>query len=310
MTTMKGIMSNKRILLVEDDFIFSEIIQDVLTEAGFIVQYAEDGLAAWKLIEAGDTDFAAILVDRLMPRMDGVELLVKIKAIPELVHLPIIMVTSSSESTSIQEGLDAGAYYYLIKPFEPKVLLSIVKAAIEQYHDYLTMQESLQLTQLPFNFLVNGTFQFKSLDEASLLANSFAHACPQPENVILGLSELFINAVEHGNLGISYEEKGALINNEALNLEIARRQALEENRDKRVVVCFERQTDALVFTIKDQGKGFDWWRYLDFDPERVFDPNGRGIAMARIMSFDSLEYQGNGNIVVATVRLENNSMTP
>ncbi|MEI6544401.1 MAG: response regulator [Methylococcales bacterium] len=310
MTTMKGIMSNKRILLVEDDFIFSEIIQDVLTEAGFIVQYAEDGLAAWKLIEAGDTDFAAILVDRLMPRMDGVELLVKIKAIPELVHLPIIMVTSSSESTSIQEGLDAGAYYYLIKPFEPKVLLSIVKAAIEQYHDYLTMQESLQLTQLPFNFLVNGTFQFQSLDEASLLANSFAHACPQPENVILGLSELFINAVEHGNLGISYEEKGALINNEALNLEIARRQALEENRDKRVVVCFERQTDALVFTIKDQGKGFDWWRYLDFDPERVFDPNGRGIAMARIMSFDSLEYQGNGNIVVATVRLENNSMTP
>ena len=278
MTTMKGIMSNKRILLVEDDFIFSEIIQDVLTEAGFIVQYAEDGLAAWKLIEAGDTDFAAILVDRLMPRMNGVELLVKIKAIPELVHLPIIMVTSSSESTSVQEGLDAGAYYYLIKPFEPKVLLSIVKAAIEQYHDYLTLQESLQLTQLPFNFLV--------------------------------LSELFINAVEHGNLGISYEEKGALINNEALNLEIARRQALEENRDKRVVVCFERQTDALVFTIKDQGKGFDWWRYLDIDPERVFDPNGRGIAMARIMSFDSLEYQGNGNIVVATVRLENKSMTP
>ncbi len=310
MTTMKGIMSNKRILLVEDDFIFSEIIQDVLTEAGFIVQYAEDGLAAWKLIEAGDTDFAAILVDRLMPRMNGVELLVKIKAIPELVHLPIIMVTSSSESTSVQEGLDAGAYYYLIKPFEPKVLLSIVKAAIEQYHDYLTLQESLQLTQLPFNFLVNGTFQFQSLDEASLLANSFAHACPQPENVILGLSELFINAVEHGNLGISYEEKGALINNEALNLEIARRQALEENRDKWVVVCFERQTDALVFTIKDQGKGFDWWRYLDFDPERVFDPNGRGIAMARIMSFDSLEYQGNGNIVVATVRLENKSMTP
>ena len=309
MATMKGIMSNKRILLVEDDFIFAEIITEVLTEAGYKVQHAEDGLAAWNIMEAGDTDFSAILVDRLMPRMDGVELLVKIKAIPELVHLPIIMVTSSSESTSIQEGLDAGAYYYLIKPFEPKVLLSIVKAAIEQYHDYLTMQESLQLTQLPFNFLVNGTFQFQSLDEASLLANSFAHACPQPENVILGLSELFINAVEHGNLGISYEEKGALINNEALNLEIARRQALEENRDKRVVVCFERQTDALVFTIKDQGKGFDWWRYLDFDPERVFDPNGRGIAMARIMSFDSLEYQGNGNIVVATVRLENKSIT-
>jgi hypothetical protein len=74
---------------------------------------------------------------------------------------------------------------------------------------------------------------------------------------------------------------------------------------KLVEVSFERQTDLLVFTIRDQGQGFDWSRFLDFDPERVFDPNGRGIAMARSISFDSLEYQGNGNIVVVTVKLTN-----
>jgi DNA-binding response OmpR family regulator len=304
MPSIKKIMSDKRILLVEDDFIFAEIIQEVLTEAGFIVQYAEDGLAAWKLLEEGETGFATILLDRLMPRMDGIELLGKIKATPALEQIPVIMVTATSDPASIQEGLDAGAYYYLIKPFEPKVLLSIVKAAVEQYHDYLAMQESLQLTQLPLAFLVKGEFHFQTLEEGSLLANSFAHACPKPEKVILGLSELFINAVEHGNLGISYDEKGELINTEQLIQEIARRQALEENRDKRVKVCFERRTNVLVFTIRDQGKGFDWRRYLDFDPERVFDPNGRGIAMARIMSFNSLEYQGNGNIVVATVSLQ------
>ena len=166
------------------------------------------------------------------------------------------------------------------------------------------MQESLQLTQLPFAFLDKGEFHFQTLEEDSLLANSFAHACPKPEKVILGLSELFINAVERGNLGISYHEKGELINTEQLIQEIARRQALEENRDKRVEVCFERRTDVLVFTIRDQGKGFDWRRNLDFDPERVFDPNGRGIAMSHIMSFNSLEYHGNGNIVVVTVSLE------
>jgi len=250
---------------------------------------AEDGLAAWKLLEEGETGFAAILLDRLMPRMDGIELLGKIKATPALEQIPIIMVTATSDPASIQEGLDAGVYYYLIKPFEPKVLLSIVKAAVEQYHDYLAMQESLQLTQLPFAFLDKGEFHFQTLEEDSLLANSFTHACPKPEKVILGLSELFINAVEHGNLGISYHEKGELINTEQLIQEIARRQALEENRDKRVEVCFERRTDVLVFTIRDQGKGFDWRRYLDFDPERVFDPNGRGIARSRIMSFNSLE---------------------
>jgi hypothetical protein len=52
----------------------------------------------------------------------------------------------------------------------------------------------------------------------------------------------------------------------------------------------------------DQGAGFDWQRYLDFDPERATDPNGRGIAMARLMSFESLSYSGCGNCVVATVR--------
>jgi len=109
--------------------------------------------------------------------------------------------------------------------------------------------------------------------------------------------------VEHGNLGITYHEKGELINNEQLFQEITRRQTLEENHNKRVEVCFERRTDALVFTIRDQGNGFDWLRYLDFDHERVFDPNGRGIAMARTMSFDTLEYQGTGNIVVVTVNL-------
>ena len=136
-----------------------------------------------------------------------------------------------------------------------------------------------------------------------MLADFFAHACPQPDKVILGLRELLINAVEHGNLGISYAEKGSLIDEDLIQQEIARRMALEVNRQKRVEVVFERSPSALVFTITDQGQGFDWERYLDFDPERVFDPNGRGIAMARTTSFDSIEYQGNGNTVVATVIL-------
>ena len=53
--------------------------------------------------------------------------------------------------------------------------------------------------------------------------------------------------------------------------------------------------------IVDQGDGFDWQKFLEFDPERAFDPNGRGIAMARLTSFASLAYEGRGNIVTATV---------
>ena len=56
-------------------------------------------------------------------------------------------------------------------------------------------------------------------------------------------------------------------------------------------------------TIIDQGPGFDWAGYLEFSPDRVFDLHGRGIAMSRSMSFDSLEYLGTGNTVVTTVAL-------
>ena len=53
--------------------------------------------------------------------------------------------------------------------------------------------------------------------------------------------------------------------------------------------------------MEDCGDGFDWRRYLEFSPERAFDPNGRGIAMARQTSFASLEYLGRGNVAVATI---------
>ena len=55
-------------------------------------------------------------------------------------------------------------------------------------------------------------------------------------------------------------------------------------------------------SIVDQGAGFDWRPYLDFAPERAFDAHGRGISVARLHSFDLLEYRGVGNQVVVWVK--------
>ncbi|RLA05080.1 MAG: hypothetical protein DRQ54_08665 [Gammaproteobacteria bacterium] len=55
--------------------------------------------------------------------------------------------------------------------------------------------------------------------------------------------------------------------------------------------------------ITDDGTGFDWHRYLEIEPERGSDSHGRGIALARMISFSKLEYMGNGNQVLATVNL-------
>ena len=68
-------------------------------------------------------------------------------------------------------------------------------------------------------------------------------------------------------------------------------------------MTLEKGATKCCVTIADQGPGFDWQMYVDFRPERVFDLHGRGIAMSRAMSFDSLEYLGNGSRVVTMVRL-------
>mgnify|MGYP000311181486 CR=1 FL=1 len=85
--------------------------------------------------------------------------------------------------------------------------------------------------------------------------------------------------------------------------EIKRRLALPQFAGRFAMVRAERSATAVTFTITDQGEGFEWQKFLTFDPDRAFDPNGRGIAMARMMSFAALEYQGRGNVVVAQVNL-------
>ena len=69
-------------------------------------------------------------------------------------------------------------------------------------------------------------------------------------------------------------------------------------------VSYERTPSEIRIHIRDQGEGFDWQRYANVDASRVFDAHGRGIAVARIMSFDRVEYLGRGNEVVGVIRLE------
>jgi hypothetical protein len=117
----------------------------------------------------------------------------------------------------------------------------------------------------------------------------------------MGLMELMLNAVEHGNLGITYDEKSKLIAENGLQEEIERRLALPEYADRIATARFRRVGKSLIFTIKDEGQGFDWKSYLEMSLDRLMDNHGRGIAMSRSISFTHLEYRGKGNCVEATI---------
>ncbi|QEP42631.1 response regulator [Ectothiorhodospiraceae bacterium BW-2] len=291
---------NARLLLVEDEEILADILEDALVSEGYQVTLAEDGLRAWELLERGGC-FDTILLDREMPRMDGIELLKRLKQDRRFESIPVIMETSSGDEESVREGLQEGAYYYLTKPFQPELLLSIVSAALQQQREMVQMQRSVEQAEKPFAYLRQGVFHFRTIEEAKMLAQFFAKACPHPQKSIIGLQELLINAVEHGNLAISYQEKTHFVLESTLTDEIERRLGLPEYAERQVEVEIERSEERVQFTIRDQGEGFDWEKYLEFDPSRLFDPHGRGIAMSKQMSFDTLEYRGNGNTVVVSI---------
>jgi anti-sigma regulatory factor (Ser/Thr protein kinase) len=151
--------------------------------------------------------------------------------------------------------------------------------------------------------LDRAAFRYRRLDEIGPLIEVLASLCPVPDQAAGGLTELLVNAVEHGNLGISYAEKKRLRQDNAWEAEVDRRLELAQYCDRWVRVDVLRHDDRIEFTVSDEGAGFDWQRYLEFDPLRAADPNGRGIAMARMLSFASLQYAGCGNQVTAIVTI-------
>lgn len=289
------------ILVVDDEQFNLEILGDHLESAGYEVTTAEDGSDAWTLLEGQIERFDTLLLDRMMPGLNGMELLARLKQSERTSALPVIMQTAMASPQDIVDGLRAGAHYYLTKPFGRDTLLAVVDTAVSDYRRFRDLRQEVNRTVATLALMERGRFTFRTLDEGRKLAVLLSNACADPQRVVTGLAELLVNAVEHGNLGISYQEKSALNEQDQWLVEVERRMALAENRGKWVEVELERDADGVRFTIRDQGGGFDWREYLEFSPERAFDSHGRGIAMANMMSFDRLEYRGAGNEVVATI---------
>ncbi|MBF0119256.1 MAG: response regulator [Desulfobacterales bacterium] len=289
------------LLVVDDEPINIKVIAEQLKDENYRIIMAKDGVQAMTLLEKSPDIYDAVLLDRIMPRMGGMEVLKNMKSNEMLKTIPVIFQTSKSEKTDILEGLQAGAYYYLTKPYEKETLRAVVKTAISDYNRYKSLSEKAKKTVDAFTLMTKGIFEFRTLKEGYNLATLLANVCPEPSKAATGLWELLVNAVEHGNLGITYDEKSQLNEQNQWNDEVERRLCLPENISKKVTVNFDRIDNEIKILIKDQGKGFDWNSYLELSPDRAFDNHGRGIAMAKMFSFDSIDYLGAGNEVIAVI---------
>lgn len=295
--------SQWRILVVDDEPLNLEIIGEVLDDPAYVLSTATNGELAWQaMLASAASPPHLVVLDRMMPVLDGIEFLKRIKADARFAGVPVIMQSAASSSQQIAEGVAAGAWYYLPKPYAPRDLLAIVHAALVEVEEREAARHAERNRLAVLELLDVAEFEFQTLAQAADLALSLAGLCPDPASASIGLSELLVNAVEHGNLGISYAEKSEMRRNDTWEQEVARRLGDPVLGARRARVVFRRMADRLSFTISDQGAGFEWRRYLDFDPDRAFDPNGRGIALARQASFSGIEYLANGNTVVATIQ--------
>lgn len=295
-------MDNKPVVLAVDDEPFNlEIIKEYLKVIGIETVCVESGEQALTMLQSSAQRFSAVLLDRMMPGIDGIEVLKRIKADENTSHLPVIMQTAKVGRDNMLEGLNAGAHYYLSKPYDQPTLVAIISTAIRDYQRYKNIQENLEQSAQTLKLMDKGEFSFKSLDEARSLSALLARACPESDSVVFVLTELMVNAVEHGNLGISYKEKSSLMADDKWEDEVSHRLALPENFDKQVTIEFTRSDNDITFLITDQGIGFDWQQYMEVSPNRAFDSHGRGIAVANSISLNQIEYLEKGNKVRVTV---------
>jgi len=122
-----------RILVVDDEELNRILLSTNLQETGYTVEIAEDGQQALQALRAHPFD--AVLLDLLMPRIDGYQVLAEMKQDAALRRIPVIVISSTDEMDSIVRCIEMGATDYLTKPFDPVLLQARIRASLASVHE-------------------------------------------------------------------------------------------------------------------------------------------------------------------------------
>jgi len=123
-------MAATHVLVVEDDEDIQQLVEYNLLKEGFKVSVADSGEEGLRLARTEHPDL--LVLDLMLPGMDGLEVCRTLKRDPSTTGLAVIMLTAKGEETDIVTGLELGADDYITKPFSPKVLLARVRAVLRR----------------------------------------------------------------------------------------------------------------------------------------------------------------------------------
>lgn len=295
-----------QVLIVEDDTSARSFLQKSVETLGYECRVAMDGEEGLERFEAWRPDL--VLTDIRMPKVDGLQLLSEIRKIsPDVI---VIVMTGYGSETYAMEALRLRANDYLQKPVRHQQINNLLRK-------YEVAISSRDCTQAVAGLDVNRQLEMRFGNDrndipriANYLVNEIKDLADDETllSVRLGLIELLMNAVEHGNLGVTYEEKSEALEEggpEAVDRLCCRRAEEPDRAARQVFVRFEKSRDRAEWMIEDEGEGFDYKAMLEKPgEEQALSMHGRGIFLSRFQ-FDELEYQGRGNVVRVVKRFPN-----
>ena len=130
------------LLVVDDIEADRDVLSRQLERQGYVVATAENGRQAFEMLRADNFDL--VLLDIMMPEMDGYEVLQRLKADEALRHIPVIMISALSEFDSVVRCIEIGAEDYLLKPFNPTLLKARIGACLQKKRAIQTEREHLE----------------------------------------------------------------------------------------------------------------------------------------------------------------------
>ena len=133
------------LLVVDDEPHNVKLLKVDLERVGYQVLTAYDGVEGWDVLHKNRDHISAILLDRMMPNMNGMEFMKKLKEDESIAQIPVIMLTAAAQTDQVAEGIQAGVYYYMTKPYEYEIMLSVIKAAISDHSQYVDLRDELKI---------------------------------------------------------------------------------------------------------------------------------------------------------------------
>jgi len=281
------------ILVVDDNTQVRKLLIKFLSQNGHEAVAAEDGQEGWDIFDSSKKEFDVILSDIMMPEMNGLELLEKLRE--NECNVPVIIITGYAAVNLTLKAFKLGAFDFLVKPLDFKVLLSSLnkiesfKSEIKEIIDIsrfynATVEYSLpsQTKYIP-SLIPSIQKHYISLCELSKINKDAISSC---------VFEAVQNAIIYGNLDLDPTLREE--SQEAFTAELEKREADPNYADKKVKIIGHFCEKFLKLEIEDQGKGFDNKAFKGVNKETELLPKGRGLFIIKLF-MDDVIWNESGN---------------